>query len=97
VTVSVVATAEAAGLPPAGADATAEDAADGPADGAAAEGAVDGPPEPAGAPDAAPDGAGVTEGAGAYVQPGVAPDEHATSAAARIGRARTGRRRMAGG
>jgi hypothetical protein len=68
-----------------------------PADGAT-EAAVDGallPPDAVGEPDAAPEPAGVADGAGAYVQPGAAPDEHAASATvAVIVRSTIGRRRM---
>jgi hypothetical protein len=56
------------------------------------------PDEAAGLPDADPDAAADADGAGAYVQPGVEPDEHAVRATivktARSDGARAGRRRI---
>src|SRR5947207_14794302 len=68
--------------------------------GAAADGAVDAAADgaPDGCPEAAPDAPAEADAAGAYVQPGAAPDEQAatvrTATTARRLRERAGRRRM---
>jgi hypothetical protein len=80
------------------APAEAEAAADAGAD-AGGDAAADAAADAAGLPGAPPDAAADADAAGAYVHPGAAPDEHATSVAtvmaARSARVREGRRSTA--